>query len=109
LNYRVADTAPVFDTLILDVKRVKAEAERVMDENRKLKKKVMWSEVLVRTIYVFVSLAAALTLGNFIQVDNGVQTAILFSFLFVLLLVPTEKIHQLSAAIKGVKAKLTMK
>jgi DNA-binding response OmpR family regulator len=96
-DLRSDELAPIVNELLSDAKRLENDNQNLKEEAQELRTRSMWWVIIQRLIYLLASISVSLILHGF-GVLNSTQSAVIFILLvFVLLLLPIERIRNLYA------------
>ncbi len=109
LNLRVSDTTPVVDKLIHRTEKLTIEVDKLESENARWKTRNYRAEIITKSVYITLSIAAVCLLFRFGLVKSGLEITFVFIVLFILLMIPIDRIQRISAQLAKLKTKIRLK
>jgi len=109
LNLQVSDLTPIVEKLIAEGESLEKEVGELRRKLWRLRVRRSAEEISSKIIYLAASVAAVYLLVKLELVGSGRGIAILFTMLFIFLLIPTGQLKNISAALKGLKARIELK
>jgi CheY-like chemotaxis protein len=94
------DTSQFVETLIAKAMKLEHDNKELLDQNRYLQKKHLWTNVNIRLIYLVVAVFVTIVIYYLRIVTNSQSLFFLPIILFILLLFPIERIKKLYTKIR---------